>query len=385
MTERTYYTLKDKIVTEKNMQKAAAGVMSNEGSAGIDGVGVKEFERNYRQNMQELYRQLEEDRYEAPPVLRTFIPKDDGRKRPLGIPTVKDRIAQGTVKRILEPIFEKIFCDCSYGFRPGRSQIDAVNKVEEYRAQGYNWVVDADIKGYFDNIDHDLLMDFITERVNDGWVLRIIKSWLTAGVMTEEGLESTKQGTPQGGVISPLLANIYLHQLDKAMEERGYKIVRFADDFIVLTKSKKKAKRALEVIEEIVKNLELTLHPEKTSVTNFGEGFIFLGFEFIAWRYKRPRKKAVEKFKNKVREVTKRQQPWKVEEIIKGINEQTQGWGNYYGHGDVKRLFRKLDKWVRMRIRSYVEGKKATKHQNRRIPNSQIENWGYQSLLTTLS
>lgn len=169
------------------MHKAALRVMKNGGSAGIDGVGTREFEDNYLQNMKELYRQINEDRYEPPPVLREFIPKGKDDERPLGIPTVKDRIAQAAVKRMLEPIFEKIFCDCSYGFRPGRSQIDAIDKVEEYRAQGYNWVVDADIKGYFDNIDHELLMDFITERVNDGWVLQMIKSWLTAGVMTEEG------------------------------------------------------------------------------------------------------------------------------------------------------------------------------------------------------
>jgi len=187
------------------MHKAALKVMSNGGSAGIDRVEVDEFKQNYKENMRELYRQMKEDRYKAPPVLRVFIPKGDGRERPLGIPTVKDRVAQATVKRILEPIFEKIFCDCSFGFRPGRSQIDAVNKIEEYRTQGYKRVVDADIKGYFDNINHDLLMEFITERVNDGWVLRMIKSWLTAGVMTEEGYKPTDKGTPQGGVCDLLL------------------------------------------------------------------------------------------------------------------------------------------------------------------------------------
>ncbi|WP_425358459.1 group II intron reverse transcriptase/maturase [Acetohalobium arabaticum] len=241
MTRRTYYTLKDKIVTKVNLHLAAQTVIANGGSAGVDGVTIEEFCDNYQQNMRELYRQLQEDRYESSPVLRVMIPKGDGRERPLGIPTVKDRIAQAAVKRKIEPIFEKIFCDCSYGFRPGRSQMDAINKVEEYKEEGYKWVLDADIKGYFDNINQDLLMEFITERINDGWVLRMIKSWLTAGVMTEEGYIPSKQGTPQGGVISPLLANIYLHQLDKIMTKRGYKIVRFADDFVILTKSKKKA------------------------------------------------------------------------------------------------------------------------------------------------
>lgn len=383
--KRTYYTLKDKILRVKNMKKAEYNVFMNKGSAGIDGVTVQEYRDNYKMNMLELRRQLMEDRYEAPPVLRVMIPKGDGRERPLGIPTVKDRIAQTAVKQILEPIFEKIFCDCSFGFRPGRSQIDAINKIEEYRKQGYKWVLDADIKGYFDNINHDLLMNFITERVNDGWVLGIIESWLTAGVMTEEGYEPTCLGVPQGGSISPLLSNIYLHQFDKEMTDRGYKVVRFADDFVILVKSKKKANRALEVVREILEGkLKLTLHPKKTVITNFGKGFVFLGFKFIAWRYKSPRKKAVEAFKDKVRKVTRRNQPWKVEFIIRVLNPKITGWANYFGHGNVKTLFQRLDEWIRMRLRSYME-KKKSKNQNYRIPNAVLQQKGLKSLLTLLS
>lgn len=388
MTEkkRTYYTLKDKILKVKNMKKAEHNVFTNKGSAGVDGVTVEEFRNNYSMNMLELRRQLIEDRYKAPPVLRVMIPKGDGRERPLGIPTVKDRIAQTTGKQIMEPIFEKIFCDCSFGFRPGRSQIDAINKIEEYKEQGYKWVLDADIKGYFDNIDHNLLMEFITERINDGWVLRMIESWLTAGVVTDEGYESTTCGVPQGGSISPLLSNIYLHQFDKEMTDRGYKVVRFADDFVVLTKSKKKANRALEVVKEIVEDkLKLTLHPEKTVITNFGKGFVFLGFEFIAWRYKRPRKKALKSFKDKVRKVTRRNQPWDVGFIIRELNPKIVGWGNYFGHGNVKTLFQSLDEWIRMRLRSYIEKKKAIKNQNQRIPNAVLQQKGLKSLLTLLS
>src|SRR6056297_2318082 len=368
------------------MYKASQEVIKNGGSAGIDNIDIPEFNKNYKTYMRELYRQFKEDRYTPKPVLRVFIPKDDGRKRPLGIPTVKDRIAQATLKRILEPIFEKVFCDCSYGFRPGRSQIDALNKIEEYREQGYTWVVDADIKGYFDNIDHDLLLEFIKERVTDGWVLDTIESWLTAGVVTDDKFEPTNIGTPQGGSISPLLSNIYLHQFDKEMTERGYKVVRFADDFVVLSKSRKKAERALEVIKEITgEKLKLELHPEKTVITNFGEGFIFLGFEFIAWRYKRPKKNSLENFKDKVRKVTKRNQPWKVESIIKRLNAKIYGWANYFGHGNVKKLFRRLDEWIRMRLRSYMEKKKAVKNQNKRIPNSFFRKKGLVSLLTRLS
>lgn len=384
--KRTYYTLKDKIVDKWNMYHASQNVFGNKGSAGVDEQTIEEFNKKYKMNMRELHRQFEEDRYEPSPVLRIYIPKGDGRERPLGIPTVRDRIAQESVRRVIEPIFEKIFCDCSYGFRPGRSALDAIEKIEEYRDQGYKWVVDADIKGYFDNIDQELLMDFITQRINDGWVLRVIKSWLSAGVMTDDVVESTPLGTPQGGVISPLLANIYLHQFDKEMVERGYKIIRYADDFVVLTKSRRKAKRALEVIKEITEGkLNLRLHPEKTVITNFGEGFVFLGYEFIGWRYKRPRKKALGKFKDRVREETRRQQPLPVEMIIVQLNSVLVGWGNYFGKGNVKSLFRRLDEWIRMRIRAFMEGKKAMYNQNIRIPTALLRQKGLKSLLTTLS
>ncbi len=209
-----YYTLRDKIVTKKNMHKAAMRVVANDGSAGVDDIGIEEFNKNYKVYMRELYREMKGGRYEPSPVLRVFIEKDDGRLRPLGIPTVKDRVAQTTLKRILEPIFEKVFCDCSFGFRPGRSQIDALNKIEEYREQGYTWVVDADIKSYFDNINHDLLLEFIKERITDGWVLDTIESWLTAGVVTDGEFKSTNIGTPQETIYTVLIYSpykLYLH------------------------------------------------------------------------------------------------------------------------------------------------------------------------------
>ena len=386
ITEKTYYTLKDKVIKVKNMKVAAKHVLDNAGSAGVDRIDTVEFKENYSVHMRELYREFLEDRYQPKPALRVFIPKSDGRQRPLGIPTVKDRIAQAAVRGILEPIYEKEFCDCSLGFRKGKSQIDAINKIEEYKQQGYKWVLDADIKGFFDNIDHELLIEFIRQKVTDGWVIEIIKSWLTMGVMKDGEYIPTEKGTPQGGVISPLLANVFLHEFDKVMVERGYKLVRFADDFVVMTKSKRKAKRAYEVVKEIItEKLKLELHPEKTVITNFGEGFVFLGFEFIAWRYKRPRKKSLEKFKDKVRKVTKRNQPWKVESIIKRLNAKIYGWANYFGHGNVKELFRSLDKWIRMRLRSYMEKKKAVMNQNKRISNFFFRKKELVSLLTRLS
>jgi len=386
ITEKTYYTLKDKVTKIRNMKVAAKHVLDKGGSAGVDRIDTEEFRESYSVYMRELYREFLEDRYQPKPALRVFIPKSDGRQRPLGIPTVKDRIAQAAVRGILEPIYEKEFCDCSFGFRKGRSQIDAINQIEEYKEQGYKWVLDADIKGFFDNIEHELLIEFIKQKVTDGWVIEIIKSWLTMGVMKDGEYIPTEKGTPQGGVISPLLANIFLHQFDKVMTERGYKLVRYADDFVVMTKSKRKAKRAYEVVKEIIREeLKLELHPEKTVITNFGEGFVFLGFEFIAWRYKRPKKNSLENFKDKVRKVTKRNQPWKVELIIKRLNPKIRGWANYFGHGNVKTLFRDLDKWIRMRLRSYMEKKKAITHQNKRIPNSFFRKKGLVSLLTRLS
>lgn len=368
------------------MHYSARKVIKNKGSAGVDNKTIEEFDSNYKMKMRELRRQLKEESYEAEPVLRVFIPKGNGDKRPLGIPTVKDRIAQAIVKSIMEPIFEEIFLDCSFGFRPEKSAHDAIERIEEYRAQGYKWVVDADIKGYFDNIDQDLLLDFITEEINDGWVLRIIKSWLAAGVMTEDGIKETPKGTPQGGTISPLLANIYLHQFDRIMIKRGYKLVRYADDFVVLTKSKRKAKRALEVIREIIEGkLNLKLHPDKTVVTNFGRGFSFLGYEFIAWRYKRPKEKALKKFKDRVREITRRQQPWRVGLIINRLNPVIRGWGNYFSKGNVRVLFKRLDEWIRMRLRAYMEKKRAHINQNKRIPTALLEQKGLNSLLMKVS
>ncbi|WP_018248165.1 group II intron reverse transcriptase/maturase, partial [Orenia marismortui] len=290
---------------------------------------------------------------------------------------------QQAVRQVLEIYFEREFCECSFGFRPNRSAHDAIEKIEKYKEQGYYWVVDADIKSYFDTIDHELLMDFIAEYISDGWVLDIIRSWLTIGVMTEEGREETREGTPQGGVISPLLANIYLHYFDKKMTRRGYKIVRFADDFVILTKNKRKAKRALKVTRKIIEDeLKLKLHPRKTVVTNFYDGFEFLGFKFHHSEYKRPKDKAITKFKNKVRKITRRTRPFPVEVIIAKLNPVLRGWGNYFKIGNVKTLFTRLDKWIRMRMRSFIEKKKAIMYQNYRFSNSYLRDKGLQSLLT---
>ena len=382
---RKWYTLYDKIFAITNLQKAWEKVKRNKGAGGIDKVTIEQYEKNKEINIQELHRLLKEKRYNPKAVKRVYIPKSDGKLRPLGIPTIRDRIVQQAVVNVIESIFEKKFCDCSYGFRPGRNAHQAIGKIKEYYEAGYQWVLDADIQAYFDNINHDILMNFIEEEIIDGSVLKLIRAWLTAGVM--DGMKEIKAstGTPQGGVISPLLANIYLHHFDKRMSERGYRLVRYADDFVILCKLERKAERALEVVKEIIEGkLKLTIHPDKTRIIHFNNGFEFLGFKFYR-KYTGPRAKSLDKFKEKVRQATRRQQGNNLRFVIKNLNPIILGWGNYYKRSYVKKLFTDLDKWIRMRIRAFIEKKKAVKHQNRRIPNKWLADKGLKSLCSLLA
>ena len=382
--ERKYHSLYDKVYAMGNLSEAWDRVKENKGAGGVDGESIQQFAKDWERNLAELQRLLKEKRYVPPPVRRHYIPKPDGRMRPLGIPTVRDRIVQQAVKNILEPIFEPQFKDCSYGFRPGRSAHQAAGKLRAYAAAGYRWVVDADIQGFFDNLDHGLLLQFLRERVVDGSVLKLISAWLTAGVMEEGAVRTVVAGTPQGGVISPLLANIYLDQFDRIMEERGYRLIRYADDFVVMCKLERKAKRALEVSKEILEGkLKLTLHPEKTRIVHIRDGFDFLGFQFRG-HYQRPRAKTLSSFKERVRRVTRRQQGKNLKQVVKVLNPVIRGWGGYQRRGDVKTLFTELDKWVRMRLRAFKEKKKAVRHQNRRIPNRWLAKQGLISLTSLL-
>lgn len=382
---RKFYSLYDKVYAPMNLADAWLKVRKNKGAGGIDRETIQQFEQNLDRNLQELCRLLKEKRYSPNSVRRVYIPKGDGKQRPLGIPTVRDRIVQQAVLNIIEPIFESKFCDCSYGFRPGRSAHQAVEKIKQYYEMGYQWVVDADIQAYFDNINHDILMNLVKEEIVDGSVLKLIRAWLTAGVMDGMKLTKTVTGTPQGGVISPLLANIYLNYFDKIMTGRGYKLVRYADDFVILCKLERKAMRALEVTKKIVENeLKLTIHPEKTRVVSFEQNFEFLGFKFY-WKFTRPREKSLKNFKDKVRNATRRQQGNNLQFVISKLNPIVRGWGNYYKKSNVKTLFRDLDKWIRMRLRAFTEKKKAVYHQNCRIPNKWLEKQGLVSLCSLIT
>lgn len=389
--DRRWYSLYDKVFAWDNLVQAWELVKANRGKPGWDKESITQFGKNWEANLAEICRLLKEKRYTPPPVLRVHIPKEVDRKgkviktRPLGIPTVRDRIVQMAVVLVIGPIFEETFYDCNYGYRPGRSTHTAIAQIRRHYEEGYRWVVDADIQGFFDALDHELLMGFVREKIIDGSVLRLIRAWLKAGVMEDMKLKMVTTGSPQGGVISPLLANIYLHQFDRIMMERGYRLVRYADDFVILCKLEHKAERALEVAKQILEGqLKLKVHPEKTRIVHFREGFDFLGCRF-RWGYVKPKAKSVQKFKDRIRQLTARQRGKNLRQVLGDLEPVVRGWGLYHRRYNVKALFKRLDQWMRMRLRAFLEKKKAVRHQNRRIPTRWLEEQGFKSLCSLLT
>lgn len=387
---RKWYSLYDKVYAKENLIEAWKKVKANRGKPGYDGESIAAFAEDEMRNLAEIQRLLKEKRYTPPPVLRVHIPKEVDAKgrvvktRPLGVPTVRDRIAQQAVVQVIGPIFEAEFCDCSYGFRPERNQHVAIAKIREYYEQGYRWVVDADLQDFFGTLNHDLLMGFVRERIVDGSVLDLIRAWLKAGVMEDMQLKSVTTGSPQGGVISPVLSNVYLHQFDRIMTERGYRLVRYADDWVILCKLERKAERALEVAKQILEGqLKLQVHPEKTRIVHFRQGFDFLGCRF-RFRYVTPKEKSLKKFKDRVRELTVRCRGKNLEQILGDLKHVVRGWGNYHKRYDNRARFRRLDEWIRMRLRSFIEKKKAAL-QNRRIPSKWLEAQGHVTLCSLLA
>ena len=350
-----WFSLIDKVYGAANLESAWQAVKRNKGAAGVDRVSIARYNRQSGKYLSELSLGIKNGTYRPQGVRREYIPKADGKKRPLGIPTVNDRVAQGAVKQAIEPIFEKEFLPMSYGFRPNRGAKDALREVDRLLEEGYTHVVDADIQAYFDTISHDRLMTKLELYISDGRVLDLVRSFLKQKIMEENKNWIPTQGTPQGGVLSPLLANLFLHDLDSKIVQAGYKMIRYADDFVILTKSKGEALTALALVQDWMVDNELRLHPEKTHVCDCmitGQGFEFLGYRFEAgsrW----VRQKSILNFREKIRAKTCRVMSGSLEEIIENLNRTLRGWFNYFKHVN-KYTLNTFDAFVRRRLRAIL-------------------------------
>jgi RNA-directed DNA polymerase len=350
-----WFSLIDKAVRPATLDIAWQRVARNKGAAGVDGQSIERFAAQSARYLQELQRSLTEGSYRPDPVKRVEIPKADGKTRPLGIPTVKDRIVQTALKMVIEPIFEVQFRPGSFGFRPGRGCKNALREVDRLLKEGYTHVVDADLKSYFDTIPHGRLMALVKGSISDSRVLALIDGFLQQEIMSEIACWQPMTGTPQGAVLSPLLANLYLHPLDLLMEQGGYRMVRYADDFVILCASEAEATAALRQVTTWVNANGLTLHPDKTRVGDSaqpGQGFDFLGYRFEAGR-RFVRDKSLKAFKDKVRTKTIRSRGDSLGRIIGDLNPLLRGWFGYFKHAR-PRLFRKLDGFIRRRLRAVL-------------------------------
>ena len=351
-----WFRLIDKVWGEKNLGRALEKVIENGGSAGIDRQSVRNIGRHREEEIVRLQRELREQSYRPQAVKRVWIKKPGSKeKRPLGIPAVRDRTVQGALRHVIEPIFERTFAPGSYGFRPGRGCKQALRRVEELLKSGHGWVVDADLKSYFDTIPHQRLMERVAEKIADGRVLALLEAMLKAGVMeSSKDWAPTESGTPQGAVISPLLSNIYLDPLDWLMAESGFEMVRYADDYVILCRSKSEAQAALGKVREWVAGEGLTLHPEKTCIVEASQpgGFDFLGYHFergLKW----PRKKSLARLKDTIREKTGRTRGGSLPQICEELNRTLRGWFEYFKHSQAT-AFETVDGYVRGRLRSIL-------------------------------
>lgn len=362
-------------ITGELMFEAFKAVKKNRGVAGIDKISIKMFESNLQENLLSLMRDLKQGTYQPKPLRRKHISKGDGKTRPLGIPAVRCRIAQEVIRRLINSTFESRFHKNSYGFRPGRNCHQAVEQTLEYARQGYKHIVDIDIKGFFDNIPHKLIMDSIAAKISDGNILNLIEKFLKSGVMEEGKFTPTTKGTPQGGVISPLLANIVLDHLDWYLEENGFLFVRYADDFVVMCKTKPEAERALAMIQAFLLEMELEVSQEKTKICHYNDGFNFLGFTIKTCSVQM-RIKSKKKFEDKIKEITTRCHNLD-KEVIAKLNRVIRGTVNYFGtvFSTMKSVFRETDRWIRRRIRC-MKYKRINKIDNHHLLNKHIRQMG---------
>lgn len=361
-----WFSLIDKVYAPAVLLSAFAKVKANSGAPGVDRQTVKMFEKRLGENLKHLAEQLQKGTYRPQAIRRVYIPKPGTKeKRPLGIPTVRDRVVQTAVRAVIEPIFERHFAERSYGFRPGKGCKDALRKVVELLAAGYVWVVDIDLKSYFDTIPHRGLMERIQSRISDGRILQMIEAYLKQGVMESTRTWTPEQGAPQGAVLSPLLSNIYLDPLDKLMADRAFEMIRYADDIVVLCRSEKQATEALQAVAQWTAEKGLTLHPEKTHIVDARQkgGFDFLGYHFERG-YRWPRKKSLDKFKDAIRAKTRRTSGDSLNTIIFEVNKTLAGWFEYFKHSHYT-TFRPLDCWIRMRLRSILRKRKGGKGRGR--------------------
>jgi RNA-directed DNA polymerase len=349
-----WYSLIDKVQSEATLKAAFTEVAANKGAAGVDHVSVEHFAKDKDANLRRLSEELRRGSYQPQQIRRHYIPKlGSTEMRPLGIPTVRDRVVQTALRMVLEPIFEQNFAKHSYGFRPNRGCKDALRRVQELLDTGYNIIVDVDLKSYFDTIPKDRLMALIRQKVTDARVLALIESFLEQGVLDGDREWTPEQGTPQGAVVSPLLSNIYLDPLDHMMAERGFEMVRYADDYVVMCRNPEEATAALALVKEWTASAGLTLHPTKTRlVDERKDGFDFLGYHFEAGK-RWPRSKSLKKFRDTIRAKTKRSSGCSMSQTIADVNRTLRGWFEYFKHS-YRKTFRTEDGFVRRRLRSIL-------------------------------
>jgi RNA-directed DNA polymerase len=379
-----WFSLIDKVYNPKNLWSAWAKVARNKGCAGTDGITIRQFEKDAESNLRWLVEQIRSGQYIPQTIQRSYIPKPGGQRRPLGIPTVRDRIVQGGLRQVIEPIFEREFAPHSYGFRPGRGCKDALRRVDQLLAEGYRYVVDADLASYFDTIPHEPLMERVGERIADGGVLKLIGSFLKADIMEEMNRWTPTAGAPQGAVLSPLLSNIYLNPLDHLMASAGIEMVRYADDFVILCKDLEQAQGALEKGREWTVQAGLLLHPDKTRIVDAQvEAFEFLGYRFDRG-YKNPRAKSLKKLRDTIRAKTKRTSGRCLPAIIHDVNRTLRGWFGYFKHSH-RSTFVRVDQWTRGRLRSILRRRahrrgKAKGKDHQRWPNAYFAKMSFYSL-----
>jgi RNA-directed DNA polymerase len=379
-----WHTLNDKVSNELNLYCSARKVLGRKGAAGVDRQTVEDFAEHERDELRRLHEQLRTGSYCPAPVRRTWIPKPgSSEKRPLGIPTVRDRVVQTALVHVIEPILDATYHDRSFGFRHGRGCHDALRCVEGLLEAGYVYVVDADLKSYFDTIPKDRLLDIVNQKISDRRVLGLVKQFLDQGIMEEMQTWTPEAGVPQGAVLSPVLSNAYLNPLDHHMAERGFQMVRYADDFVILCRTQEEAESALAEVRQWVDENGLTLHPEKTHIVDSREkSFSFLGYSFRA-KLRFPRKKSHQKFVNRLRELTPRKSGESLKVIIQRINRATQGWFHYFRHCHWS-VYRDYDGMIRRRLRRMLlkRHRRNRKRLSRtqRWPNAYFTDQGYISL-----